>query len=114
MPLRSERVRSHFGSSSLHSYLDSSLTSSAGSMIYIFKGVQSICSLPGLACKACGDLCAQCNCNWIRDGCNACGNAVTHFFERPLSTYVLISFGLSFLSIYTSTLEQKWLRQLAP
>jgi hypothetical protein len=73
-------------------------------MIYIFKGIQSICSLPGMACKACGECCAQMNCNWIKDLCNGCGSAVTHFFERPLSTYVVISIIESALLIYTASL----------
>jgi len=60
-------------------------------MIYIFKGAQSICSLPALACQACGDLCKQVNCQPCVEGCNWVSSHFKHFMERPLSTFVVVS-----------------------
>jgi len=64
-------------------------------MIYIFNGCQQICSLPGLACKGCADLCGMMNCNWIKALCSGCGNCVVQFHTKPLSSYVIISFFFS-------------------
>jgi len=69
-------------------------------MIYIFQGFQSICSLPGMACRACGDCCAQLNCKPIKACCDCVGKGRTHFMERPLSTYVIVSFALSGATLY--------------
>jgi len=68
-------------------------------MIYIFSGVQSICSLPGMCCRACGDCCASINCKPIKDCCDACGKGCTGFMERPLSTFVILSIVLSAIQI---------------
>jgi len=69
-------------------------------MIYIFSGFKNLCSLPGMACRACGDACKAINCTWAKDCCNFFGKGCTHFMERPLSTYVLISVCLSLFQIY--------------
>jgi hypothetical protein len=76
-------------------------------MIYIFKGIQGICSLPGLMCKACADACAHCNCNICQDCCDAlqgwCTNMSTclrTFMSRPLSTYVIFCTLISIAEIY--------------
>jgi len=69
-------------------------------MIYIFQGVQGICSLPGMACRACGDCCAKMNCKPIMECCNACGKGCTHFMERPLSTYVIVSILMGGAAVY--------------
>jgi len=69
-------------------------------MIYIFSGIKNICSLPGMACRLCGDACKAINCNWAKECCNFVGKGCTHFMERPLSTYVLISVCLSLFQIY--------------
>jgi len=68
-------------------------------MIYIFQGVQQICSLPSLLCKAIGDLCAQINCKPIQECCETAGKQCAHFMERPLSTYVVLSSVLGFFAI---------------
>jgi hypothetical protein len=73
-------------------------------MIYIFQGVQSICSLPGLLCKGCGNLCSKLNCKPLQDACVNCGSFVTHFFERPLSTFVIFAFLFSAAQLYSSYL----------
>ena len=69
-------------------------------MIYIFEGVQSICSLPGLCCRACGDACASINCKPIKKCCHSCGKGCTQFMEMPLSTYLIVSIVLSAAHIY--------------
>jgi len=79
-------------------------------MIYIFQGVQSICSLPGLCCKACGDACKNCPgacktvCDPIRQCCSSCGSTFKHFMERPLSAYVVLAIALSLATIGLSVL----------
>jgi hypothetical protein len=73
-------------------------------MIYIFKGAQSICSLPGYICKGCGEVCSRLNCKPCQDVCVNCGSAVTHFFERPLSTFVIFAFLCVGASLYSSAL----------
>lgn len=69
-------------------------------MIYIFKGVQSICSLPGMACNACGELCKQINCSVCANCCSSIGEGVKAFFTKPLSTFVIICFVMSGVQIY--------------
>lgn len=69
-------------------------------MIYIFQGVQSICSLPGLCCRACGDACASINCTPIKRCCHSCGKGCTQFMEMPLSTFLVVSIVLSAAHIY--------------
>jgi len=64
-------------------------------MIYILQGCQHICSLPGLACKGCADLCGKMNCNWLRDCCSGCGNCVVKFHTKPLSSFVIVAFLFS-------------------
>lgn len=71
-------------------------------MIYIFQGVQSICSLPGMACSACADLCKQINCSICADCCSNVGHAVKMFFTKPLSTFVIIAFVMSGVQAYLS------------
>jgi len=70
-------------------------------MIYIFQGCQSICSLPGLLCKGCGQLCGAMNCKPIQEACGAAGDCVKHFFERPLSTFVICSLLISAAQLYS-------------
>jgi len=70
-------------------------------MIYIFQGVQNICSLPGLLCKACGDLCSKMNCKPVQECCEAAGKQCTHFMARPLSTYVVLSLVMGICAIAT-------------
>jgi len=60
-------------------------------MIYIFNFAQSICSLPGLLCQGCADLCRQVNCQPCVEGCNWVSSHFKHFMERPLSTFVVVS-----------------------
>lgn len=71
-------------------------------MIYIFQGVQSICSLPGMACSACANLCKQINCTICADCCSNVGLAVKMFFTKPLSTFVIIAFVMSGVQAYLS------------
>merc|ERR1719438_99479 len=71
-------------------------------MIYIFKGVQSICSLPGTLCSLCGDVLKQCPgaCQSCGEACGRCGSHFKHFMERPLSAYVFVSVLISILTLY--------------
>jgi len=75
-------------------------------MIYIFKGFQGICSLPGYICSHCGDACKSCPgaCKGVtepfRKGCKSCGAEVKHFMERPLSAYVVLSVLISAFTLY--------------
>lgn len=75
-------------------------------MIYIFSGCQAICSLPGYACGACSDALKQCPgvcqaiCDPLRAVLKGAGSFVKHFFERPLSAYVVVSFLLSGATLY--------------
>lgn len=71
-------------------------------MIYIFKGFQGICSLPGYLCSGCGQACKSCPgaCKFVSQYCMNCGAECKHFMERPLSAYVIISFLLSGFTLY--------------
>jgi len=73
-------------------------------MIYIFQGCQSIFSLPGLCCKGCAELCRQINCKPLQECCQGCGAFVVHFFERPLSTFVIFAFVASPALLYSTYL----------
>lgn len=70
-------------------------------MIYIFQGCQNVCSLPGYLCSACGDACKSCPgaCKACSGLCKGCGDEVKHFFERPLSVYVILSILLSLCTL---------------
>jgi len=80
-------------------------------MIYIFSGCQNICSLPGMCCSACGDACKSCPggckaiCGPISRGFKGCGGFVKHFFERPLSAYILVSFLVSGYALYAASTD---------
>jgi len=80
-------------------------------MIYIFSGCQNICSLPGMLCSACGDACKSCPggckaiCGPLSRGFKGCGGFVKHFFERPLSAYILVSFLVSGYSLYSANAD---------
>lgn len=77
-------------------------------MIYILNACQSIFSLPGMACSACGEACKSCPgacqaiCGPIRGCLTGCGGSFKQFTERPLSTYVFVSMIVSAGSIYLS------------
>jgi len=80
-------------------------------MIYIFSSCQAICALPGYACSACGDLCKSCPgacqacATPLRQGCKGCGGFVKHFFEKPLSAYIIISIFLSGATLYMANTD---------
>lgn len=77
-------------------------------MIYIFSGCQNICSLPGMCCSACGEACKSCPggckaiCGPISRGFKGCGGFVKHFFERPLSAYIIVSALVSGFALYSA------------
>jgi hypothetical protein len=71
-------------------------------MIYIFQGITGICSLPGLLCKACGDLCGKIHCDPCKEACFEASKCVRQFMGRPLSTYLVYSWIISGLEIYYS------------
>jgi hypothetical protein len=73
-------------------------------MIYIFKGIQSICSLPGMLCTGCGELMGKLNLGPCKEVCVGCGDAVKHFFQRPLSTFVIFAVVMSALQGYSAYL----------
>lgn len=69
-------------------------------MIYIFQGFQLFCSLPGEACSLCGRCCNQINCRPLAQCCMAGGKAFRHFTEKPLSSFVILTFLLSVLELH--------------
>mmetsp|Transcript_86681 Transcript_86681/g.240377 ORF Transcript_86681/g.240377 Transcript_86681/m.240377 type:complete len:298 (-) Transcript_86681:160-1053(-) len=65
-------------------------------MIYVFTCVKEICGLPGKLCTECSKLCNQLNCQPCQEVCDAAANCCRGFLDKPLSSYVLITSGLSF------------------
>jgi len=80
-------------------------------MIYIFTGCQNICSLPGYLCSACGQVCKhlpgglEVVCKPCQAGCAHAGSYVKHFFERPLSAYVIVSLLVSLYTVFLAMLD---------
>jgi len=69
-------------------------------MIYIFKGIQGFFSLPGLLCKAVGDLCGKIHCDACKDCCLELSTGVRQFMGKPLSTYLVYAWIISGLEIH--------------
>jgi len=76
-------------------------------MIYIFQGVQSICSLPGLACQACAECCKSINCQPCFEGCQWVSSHFKHFLERPLSTFVAVSIVMGLCAILLGDIKDQ-------
>mmetsp|Transcript_79657 Transcript_79657/g.204933 ORF Transcript_79657/g.204933 Transcript_79657/m.204933 type:complete len:238 (-) Transcript_79657:297-1010(-) len=64
-------------------------------MIHIFNCAKGVCSLPGEACKACGQACKSISCTPIQAACEAASGFCNSFVEKPLSSYVIITGALS-------------------
>eukprot|EP00933_Yihiella_yeosuensis_P039317 TRINITY_DN3329_c0_g1_i2.p1 TRINITY_DN3329_c0_g1~~TRINITY_DN3329_c0_g1_i2.p1 ORF type:complete len:274 (-),score=53.44 TRINITY_DN3329_c0_g1_i2:170-991(-) len=73
-------------------------------MIHVFNCAKETCSLPGKVCEACGEACGKINCEPCRKGCAEVGKSVQFFFDRPLSTYVIIKLVLAVYMAYASAM----------
>mmetsp|Transcript_79656 Transcript_79656/g.204928 ORF Transcript_79656/g.204928 Transcript_79656/m.204928 type:complete len:238 (-) Transcript_79656:297-1010(-) len=60
-------------------------------MIHIFNCAKGVCSLPGEACKACGQACKSISCTPIQAACEAASGFCNSFVEKPLSSFVIIT-----------------------
>jgi len=69
-------------------------------MIYLFNCVRDICSLPATLCTLLGQLCAKVNCRFVQDCCNALSQGCNHFTEKPLGSYLLISWVIAIAELY--------------
>lgn len=69
-------------------------------MIYIFKSIQFVCTLPATLCKECGNLLGKIHCEPCRECCRDASKMCTDFMGKPLSTYVVIAFVISGIELY--------------
>jgi len=69
-------------------------------MIYIFQGLQAICTLPATLCRCTGELLGKCHCGPCKECCREASNLCTGFMGRPLSTYVVLAFLICGFEIY--------------
>lgn len=75
-------------------------------MIYIFKGFQSCCELPGKLCSQCSratNECCDAVCKPCGDCCNIVCDAIGGMCSRPLGCYVFGTLVMS-VSIFTTSL----------
>lgn len=62
-----------------------------------------------MLCSACGDACKSCPggckaiCGPISQAFKGCGGFVKHFFERPLSAYIIVSFAVSGYALFSAS-----------
>eukprot|EP00747_Dinoflagellata_sp_TGD_P196087 gnl/TRDRNA2_/TRDRNA2_65737_c0_seq1.p1 gnl/TRDRNA2_/TRDRNA2_65737_c0~~gnl/TRDRNA2_/TRDRNA2_65737_c0_seq1.p1 ORF type:complete len:263 (+),score=43.80 gnl/TRDRNA2_/TRDRNA2_65737_c0_seq1:87-875(+) len=71
-------------------------------MIYIFKGCQAVCEVPGKACRACGSACgecADCCCELPARACGECCFRLGLIHKRPLGGLVYFSWIVNGLII---------------
>lgn len=79
-------------------------------MIYIFKGCQACCEVPGSACRACGKQCDRCskNCGECFAlpllAFGACFQRLGMIHNRPLGSFVFLSWFLNGISIVGSVM----------
>ncbi|CAJ1368140.1 unnamed protein product [Effrenium voratum] len=69
-------------------------------MIHVFNCAKDACALPGKACVECGKVCSQINCKPCQDACSELGNAFQTFWDKPLSTYVVVKVLMASGMIY--------------
>mmetsp|Transcript_33322 Transcript_33322/g.94829 ORF Transcript_33322/g.94829 Transcript_33322/m.94829 type:complete len:240 (+) Transcript_33322:87-806(+) len=69
-------------------------------MIHVFNGCKEICALPGKACSACGDCCKSVDCKPCEECFKTVGEGCSHFTEKPLSTFVIVTWFMSGLELY--------------
>jgi len=56
----------------------------------------------GMACRQCAELCKQCNCGPLKDGCNYLSTCCTTFTEKPLCSFVIITYLMAGGQLYCS------------
>mmetsp|Transcript_28766 Transcript_28766/g.67661 ORF Transcript_28766/g.67661 Transcript_28766/m.67661 type:complete len:229 (+) Transcript_28766:55-741(+) len=69
-------------------------------MIHVFTCAKEVCALPGKACIECGKVCSKIDCEPCRQVCTECGQTFSAFFDKPLSTYVVIKVILASMQLY--------------
>lgn len=69
-------------------------------MIYIFSCAKEICSIPGKLCGECAKVCDYINCDLCQAVCQNCARCCSGFLEKPLSSYVVVSFILNVIDLF--------------
>lgn len=69
-------------------------------MIHVFNCAKEVCALPGKACVECGKVCSQINCEPCKQCCDECGKFVSSYWDRPLSTYVILKVLMASAQLY--------------
>mmetsp|Transcript_31255 Transcript_31255/g.58702 ORF Transcript_31255/g.58702 Transcript_31255/m.58702 type:complete len:227 (-) Transcript_31255:22-702(-) len=85
-------------------------------MIHVFNCAKEACALPGRACLECGKVCSQIDCEPCKHVCDECGKTFKGFFDKPLSTYVVVKVILAAMQLYFcySALSMKSMKNCSP